>query len=254
MARIDFFIAGVQKGGTTALDAMLRRHPAIQMAARKEPHFFNDDARDWSAPDYEALHALYDWSRSDVVRGEATPIYTYWPNAIERIAAYAPRAKLIVALRRPVERAFSHWRMEVSRKAERMAFAKAIREGRARVGAAHRVYSYVERGFYAEQIARVLAAFPRAQVHVLRTDALWRDPNGVLAGVHAFLGVAPLRTEEKASYVAPRASRVAGAMAAADRDYLLDLFAADIRATAAATGLDLDDWLDPDYQEPMAPD
>lgn len=46
---VDFFIAGVQKGGTTALDAMLRAHPALQMAARKEVHFFDKDGLDRTA-------------------------------------------------------------------------------------------------------------------------------------------------------------------------------------------------------------
>ncbi|MCA0448534.1 MAG: sulfotransferase, partial [Proteobacteria bacterium] len=42
MGRVDFFIAGVQKGGTTALDHYLRDHPAIQMASVKEVHAFDD--------------------------------------------------------------------------------------------------------------------------------------------------------------------------------------------------------------------
>ena len=33
--RIDFMIAGVQKGGTTSLDAYLRQHPGISMAKKK---------------------------------------------------------------------------------------------------------------------------------------------------------------------------------------------------------------------------
>ena len=39
--RIDFIIAGVQKAGTTSLDAYLRQHPDICMAKKKEPHFFD---------------------------------------------------------------------------------------------------------------------------------------------------------------------------------------------------------------------
>ena len=41
--RVDFVIGGVQKGGTTALDKILRRHPDIAMAREKEPHMFDDD-------------------------------------------------------------------------------------------------------------------------------------------------------------------------------------------------------------------
>lgn len=104
------------------------------MAGRKELHYFDDERIDWRSPDVTALHRSFDWSVRDVVRGEATPIYTYWPRAIERIARYNPRAKLIVCLRHPVLRAYSHWRMETTRGAETLPFSRAIREGRARVG------------------------------------------------------------------------------------------------------------------------
>ena len=45
------------------------------------------------------------------LRGEATPIYLYWPNSLERIATYNPAMKLIVLLREPVSRAWSHWKI-----------------------------------------------------------------------------------------------------------------------------------------------
>ena len=98
---VDFFIAGVQKGGTTALDYFLRQHPSVEMAGRKEVHFFDDEALDWSRPDYELLHRFFAWERDNVLRGEATPIYSYWPGSIERIHRYNPKAKIVVGLRHP---------------------------------------------------------------------------------------------------------------------------------------------------------
>lgn len=142
--RVEFFVAGVQKGGTTALDAMLRQHPEIAMAREKEVHFFDDESIDWSAPDYGRLHAAYDAGERRL-RGEATPIYTYWPNALERLRAYNPAAKIIVGLRHPAFRALSHWRMETARGVEAFSFSEAIRTGRGRVAAApngvHREFS-----------------------------------------------------------------------------------------------------------------
>ena len=253
--RVDFFIAGVQKSGTTALDALLRRHPGVQMAAVKEPHFFDNEALDWRAPDYVALHAQFDRAASAVVRGEATPIYTYWPNSIERLHAYNPDAKLVIGLRHPAHRAFSHWRMETTRGAETLSFAEAVRAGRERVAQApdgvHRVFSYVERGFYAPQLARVFEHFPREQVFVFRTDALWRAPDDVLAPLQAFLGLAPMQLAKAGEYIVPLESAALGAMPETDRAYLTDLFAEDVRQTAHLTGLNLSDWLAAEYREPM---
>ena len=54
--RIDFIIAGVQKGGTTALHTFLSQHPQIFLPQRKELHFFDNERLKWSCPDYTSLH------------------------------------------------------------------------------------------------------------------------------------------------------------------------------------------------------
>lgn len=98
--RLDFFVVGVQKAGTTALHEMLSRRPDIQMASGKEVHFFDDETINWNEPDCDRLHSRFSWKPARV-RGEATPITIYWPNALERLHAYNPNAKIIVALRHP---------------------------------------------------------------------------------------------------------------------------------------------------------
>ncbi|MEJ0095331.1 MAG: sulfotransferase domain-containing protein [Methylocella sp.] len=189
---VDFFIVGVQKGGTTALDSYLRRNPFVQMADVKEVHFFDNESLDWSDPNYLPFHEHFEWSQtSGVIRGEATPIYIYWPNAMERIRRYNAASKLIVCLRHPAYRAHSHWRMETKRSADTLSFEDAISEvGRSRVRnldrGVHRVYSYVERGFYAHQIRRLRELFPPEQLLFLRTDDLWTRTENTLSRVYRF--------------------------------------------------------------------
>jgi len=252
---VKFFIAGVQKGGTTALDSVLRKHPSIQMAKVKEVHHFDDDAIDWSAPDHSRLHAAYDWEANGAVRGEATPITLYWPNALERLRCYNPRAKLLIGLRNPTFRAFSHWRMETKRGWDSLPFRQAIGpEGRQRVwnapGGVHRVFSYVERGLYACQVERLLTLFPRHQVLFFRTDRLWLEPGQVLDEVQDFIEV-ERRLAAQHRYVVPIDSSDFGPIPAEQRQMLDQVLAADIKCTAALSGLDLSDWLQPDYREPM---
>ncbi|MDB5452295.1 MAG: sulfotransferase, partial [Caulobacteraceae bacterium] len=160
-ALVNFIIAGAQKGGTTALFDYLTEEPDIALSRVKETHFFDDDSRDWEKPDYGDYHAQFD-PGGRAACGEATPIYIYWPNCLERIAAYNPAMRLILVLRDPVERAWSHWRMEYARGAETQSFAWCVRQGRRRLFDAepwgvHREFSYVERGFYGEQVERLLA-------------------------------------------------------------------------------------------------
>jgi hypothetical protein len=130
--RVSFIVIGVQKAGTTALHDYLADDPAIGLSDVKEVHYFDDETVDWAAPDYGAYHAHFaDDGRE--IRGEATPIYVYWPNALDRIRAYNPAMRLILMLRDPVERAWSHWRMETARGVEQHSFAWCVRRGRQRL-------------------------------------------------------------------------------------------------------------------------
>lgn len=145
--------------------------------------------------------------------------------------------------------------METRRGAESLSFAEAIGPGRARVadspGGVHRVFSYVERGFYAPQLRRALALFGSAQLHVLRTDRLWAKPEAELRRLWAFLGLPPGPSPRRRCVV-PIDTRGLPPLEPALFDRLTAAYAGDIAATAALTGLDLSDWLDPGYREPMA--
>jgi len=190
---ISFIVAGVQKAGTTALFDYLTEEPGVSLSRMKEVHFFDDETQDWSRPDYAAYHANFA-PADGRLRGEATPIYLYWPNSLERMAAYNPALRLIVMLRDPVARAWSHWKMEYARGAETRPFAWCIREGRQRLLDAepwghHREFSYVERGYYGEQLERLYGLFPRDQVLVVRAEDLSDSPGPTMARVRAFLGL-----------------------------------------------------------------
>ena len=160
--RVDFLIAGVQKAGTSSLYQLLKRHPAVGLSSVKEVHFFDDESLDWSKPPYDRYHSYFPKRRRAIAWGEATPIYSYWPNALERIKAYRPDMKLILLFRDPISRAYSAWSHQRRTGRETLSFAQAIRDGRNRVSdlpdIANRHFSYVERGFYGEQ----LGPMPRA--------------------------------------------------------------------------------------------
>jgi hypothetical protein len=232
--RLTFLVAGVQKAGTSALHDYLSEVPGLQLPPAKELHFFDDERSvDWAAPDYRPLHDKF--TADDRLRGEATPITLYWPGALERVAAYNPAMRLILLFRDPVSRAFSQWRMEWARGAERMPFAEAIREGRARMAGSgpvpgfDRVASYVERGFYGRQLARAHRLFGRERILCLAQEALEQDPDRVVARICEFLSVSA-----PAIALRPRRVRAAPAISypssltPVDVSYLATCFRAEI--------------------------
>jgi len=211
---------------------------------------------DWGSPNHHRLHDMFDWRVPGVLRGEATPIYTYWPGAMERLQKYNPSAKLIVGLRHPTFRAFSHWRMETSRGSETLPFSMAIREpGRERIrnapGEVHRVFSYVERGYYARQVRRMLGLFSRRQIFFFRTDVLWNNPGLVSQELGRFLGV-PLVPPLQRRYVVPMASIDVNPLENDDRVYLDDHYRADIVDTGRLIDVAVTDWLEPSYVEDIS--
>jgi hypothetical protein len=238
---VTFLIAGVQKGGTTALYDYLGDYPDVALSRDKELHFFDDDALDWAAPDYGPYHAQFD-APAGRPCGEATPIYTYWPGSLERIAAYNPAMRLIVMLRDPVQRAWSHWRMEYARGAETRPFGWCIREGRqrlfdARPWGAHREFSYVERGFYGEQMERLFGLFPRDQALVLTSDDLRTEPAAALARVRAFLGLPEAPTPSPRESHVGREMDYPSELAAEDIEHLRRVYGPDAERLAALTGI-----------------
>jgi hypothetical protein len=187
--RLGFLCIGVQKAGTTTLHSLLRDHTDLAVSSEKELHFFDEENRDWQSGDYTDYHLHF--SDRHGVWGEITPIYIYMPGCLDRVHAYNPDIKLIAMFRDPIDRAFSHWRMEVERGWDAMPFSDAIRDcGRGRLGKAgwHRIFSYVERGFYGQQLAAVLSRFPRRNVLCLDHDLAMSDQASLVHHVAAFVG------------------------------------------------------------------
>ena len=201
---VNFVIGGTQKGGTSALDSFLRQHPEICMPdTKKELHYFDREENFAKAPDHRKYHAFFDPEPQHRTIGEATPSYMYWMAVPPRIWSYNPEMKWIVVLRNPVERAFSAWNMETKRGAERLSFKEAIEQETVRCRQAlplqHRVFSYVDRGFYAHQVRRLFNIFGEDKVLVLLTEELRTDHQNSLRKIFEFLQIDPGFSPPKAA-------------------------------------------------------
>jgi hypothetical protein len=240
--RIDFVIGGAQKAGTTALYEHLKAHPEIHFDC-KETHFFDDDAAFASPdPDYDAFHNRFDRSKPGVF-GDATPIYMYWNAAPARLHRYNPAIKWIVVLRNPIERAYSQWNMERSRRLEPLEFRAALMAEQAFLdntpGQQDRVRSYLDRGRYSEQVRRLWNLFGTGQVLVLRHETLLTQHESVLERICRFLGVGPLGPS--AQVVANRIE-YPEAISAADFDFCLQRLDPEISQLEALLGWDCGEW------------
>lgn len=203
----DFLIIGGQRCGTTSVFNYLLDHPLVLPPLVKEPHFFTYQwprGIGW----YRAQFPTKLRRRAVAGSGpgstfEATPYYLFHPCAPERAAQVLPGAKLVVLVRDPVQRAYSHYQHSVRMGFESLSFAEAleleptrlageeerIRSDSRYPGTKHRVFSYASRGFYADQIERWLTHFPRESLHVIQSEALFADPGGHYQQLLGFLGL-----------------------------------------------------------------
>jgi hypothetical protein len=250
MKNLDLIIGGVQKCGTTALFEYLARHPDFLAPSIKELHFFDNETDvDWSKPDYEPYHRLFRNNDGTKIWFEATPIYIFWPQSLERIVAYRPDIKLIFLFRDPVQRAWSHWCMEYARDAESLDFATAIRSGRQRMGGSapnaplRRTFSYVERGFYSGQVKRILSFFPRQNVLFLSSEQLRTNPRQTLERVTRFLNVPELHNFSIIDANVQAPFPYPCEFTEEDRNFLQEVYARDVESFGSLSGVDVSGWL-----------
>jgi hypothetical protein len=244
--RLGLIVGGVQKAGTTSLFGYLSEHPQMAPPSVKETHFFDDEAQNWSKPDYPRLESLFSEDIGIRIGFDVTPIYLFWPPSLERIKRYNPGIKLVFIFRDPIERAWSQWRMETDRHWEHLPFHLAIRQGRWRLKGvnqtdpAWRVHSYVERGFYARQLRRLFALFPQENVLLLRSLDLLSDHQGTLDAIARFLSIQPFPP------LTPRMDRLGrkceNELRPEDVAYLREIFYDDTVEFSKLSGLSVSDW------------
>lgn len=242
---VNFLLVGAQKSGTTAIDSCLRQHPEICMAIRKEVHFFDDDAR-FAGPvvDYDYYHSFFKVGAGHKAVGEATPVYMYWHDSPRRIWHYNSGMKIIVVLRNPIDRAYSHWNMQVNRGKELRSFRDAIdgEESACRTSLPFqsRDCSYLDRGHYVSQIRRLRMYFPLSQLLFIKFEEWVTLPAECLDKIFSFLGVSRL---ESAPDYQLFAANYDERMAYCDRHYVCAFYEFEVRQIERMLGWDCSDWL-----------
>ena len=185
------FIIGVQKAGTTTLDDWLAQHPQIYCyESLKDIHLF---ARfKTRAEIIERLKKEPAPYKNQPVVLQSAVNYIFYPQLLKAIAQFERKAKLILILRNPVDRAISSYGY----------FTKMLRETRtieeALIYEPKQVtefskdnsdFTYIEHGFYAKQIKSCLEYFPKEQLLVLDYDDLAKNPSLLLHNIFSFLGI-----------------------------------------------------------------
>jgi hypothetical protein len=256
----DFLLVGAKRGGTTSLWKYLTEHPdVLPMFPRAEKHkglYYFDEGfgrgETWYRSHFPMrAHVARRARRSGnrTVVGEATPYYLYHPLAPERAHAAVREAAILVVLRDPVERAYSHYKERVRNQTEPLSFADAIAAEPARlageaerivaepgyVSFAHRHQSYADQGRYAPMLERWFAAYGRDRVHVEISEEMYADPQATYDRVTDRIGIARHRLADTSAHNAEPDQDLDPTV----RAHLTELLAPAVAATETVLGREL---------------
>jgi hypothetical protein len=211
----DFLVIGTKRGGTTSLGRYLFSHPAVAQLfprqATPKGIRYVDEHPERSARWYRS-HLATVVVRGPAIRprklaGEATANYLFHLEGAARAHAVAPDAKILVLVRDPVERAWSHWRERTRRGVETLSFDDALAaederlaEAFADGGATAGNVAYRAQGRYADLLPPWFERFGRDRVLVLVSEEFYADPAASYAEALAFLGLSGYSLGEYPAY------------------------------------------------------
>jgi hypothetical protein len=218
--RPDFFIVGAAKAGTTAMQQILASHPAIYMSPIKEPNFFynevaisdlrsglqdklkKENAEQWIK---DGMHGeiwnaflrdellykkLFEKASTSQICGEASVSYLYSLEVAKNIFNYNPESKIIILLRNPAERAWSHFMMEKRMGLVPKSFSVAFDLYK---NDNHKIWGkdpiFLSGGMYYAQVKRYLDVFPKEQVYICFYENYKANPVKTIKQILEFLGV-----------------------------------------------------------------
>lgn len=241
-SRPDFFIIGAQKSGTTSLYEYLVQSSTDIVPARTKELYFFSESFDRGQRFYESNFPVF---KKNKLTGEATPDYLFYHNCPARVYEYNPKAKIIIILRDPVERAFSQYAHQnytwKTKAADPMLFSDAIRaennrfnvESLSKFYFEYKYYSYKARGLYNKQITNWLQFFSLDQLKIVFLDDLQSNPEKVVSDVLEFLGADLNVTNVK---YAVRNKSPSSKVSESDASYLREFFREDSKKLFSLLG------------------
>lgn len=199
----NFLVVGAAKAGTTSVYNYLKQHPEIYMSPLKEPFYFSfiDAKPSFKGPydektnkeiitnlsDYEKLFESVNWEKAI---GECSNSYLFFRQSALNIKKTIPDCKIIMILRNPVERAYSHYLQSIMLGHENLSFKDAIKNEQVRKKENWRWhYQYVAQSLYYEQVLQYYDIFGEQKIRVFLFEELKSDALKVMKNIFEFLEV-----------------------------------------------------------------
>ncbi len=226
------------------------RKPALQKVLSKLKAGKLDEAQfywKWHFSNYDDAwyHSLF--LKGDGLKGEITPSYSILEvEDIKKMYSLAPDAKIILILRNPIERAWSHYRYSTRKNNH---FSETDID-------THQIIEFLNskaqmnRSDYIKTINNYLEVFPKEQVLLGFYDAIVDKPEQLLTEITSFIGDVPPNEINENTQLQKVFNRSRSIDCPAEiKEHLKSIYYPQIKELAASYGGYCAQWLEKTYNE-----
>lgn len=201
----SFILVGSAKCGTSFLLKYLRQHPDIFLPRTNEL-YFHSGFKDYNGPfdkpyekkitkTFDDYKKNFEKANDGQIIGEFATDYLYaYENSIESIKKFIGDPKILIILRNPIDRTFSHYKHMLSKFEEPLSFFNALNAEEERRKKGWRwVYQYSRISLYYEQVKAYLENFKNVKVIIY--EDLRDNPKQTIDEIYEFLKVKKIHFE-----------------------------------------------------------
>jgi len=174
--KVDFIGIGAPKSATSWIYQCLKEHPEVCVSKQKETLFF------WRQSEYKKgikYYRKYFNDCGDKIKGEFSANYLAEAKSSLRIKKHFPNTKIIVCLRDPVQRVYSHYYYDKARGKRNDSFKESLETTPA----------YLNDGLYYTHLKKYFKLFPKENILVLIYEDIEKDPKIFIQNIYKFLKI-----------------------------------------------------------------
>ncbi len=235
---------GAQRSGHASVQHALSQHPQLRVIAQEQHGFFaKDELFERGNPPSSVYDGLCTPSNDKQICGEVSNAYLHHPSAIARIHRYNPSIKLIVILRNPADRAYSHWQEVVSQGAKKQTLPTAAIHEELFSSVTPKYQStqdseYIRKSRYSKPIGYLRQYFSPHQLLFIKSEDLRDDTEVMLYQIFQFLNVPYLDVDTSAQNL----GNYHNSIPARSYNTIIETVQSDIKETEHLLGWDCNDW------------
>lgn len=200
---VNLFIIGAAKSGTTSLCEYLTQHSQIFTPNLKEPHFFSNIKSTISTTvvENEAKYFQLYKGRDEKYLIDGSTSYLFFSDlTAKRIKNYNKEAKIIIMLRNPVDRAYSHYLMAKDMVGdETYNFKDVLGQDYHGANGYHgsKVNPYIDPSFYFKNVAEYFKCFSKENIHIVIFEDMINNLQIEMNKIFEFLNIDRIHVDKE---------------------------------------------------------